>query len=110
TLNLIHPQRGQIASAQVDSYGSLLFPFLEQGTTYTVQNAAGGDPMTATVLRFADNPPQSFYEAQTLTEGYQYIRMRDGTLLAARPPPPSYPPLGKTRADGPSPPPVEYSG
>jgi predicted acyl esterase len=106
TFNLIHPQNGQVASGQADAFGSLLFPFLEQGTTYTVENAAGGEPMDATILRFEDHPPQSFYEAQTLTEGYQYIRMRDGTLLAAT----VYPPLGKTMADAPFPTLVEYSG
>jgi hypothetical protein len=106
TWNLVHPEDGQVASGQVDTYGSLLFPFLEQGTTYTVQNAAGGDPIDATVLRFEDHPPQSFYEATTLTEGYQYIRMRDGTLLAAM----VRPPLGKTMADAPFPTVIEYSG
>ena len=29
TLTLVHPQRGQVASGQVDAFGSLLFPFLE---------------------------------------------------------------------------------
>jgi len=106
TLTLVHPQRGQVASGQADAYGSLLFPFLEQGTTYTVQNAAGGASMSATILHFEDHPPQSFYEAQTLTEGYQYIRMRDGTLLAAT----VRPPLGKMIADGPFPTVIEYSG
>jgi hypothetical protein len=106
TLILVHPQRGEVGRDQVDSYGSLLFPFLEQGTTYTVQNASGGEPMSTTILRFEDHPPQSFYEAQTLTEGYQYIRTRDGTLLAAM----VRPPLGKTMADGPFPTVIEYSG
>jgi predicted acyl esterase len=103
---LTHSVHGQLASGQVDAYGSLLFPFLQQGATYTVQNAAGGDPMTATILRFEDIPPQSFYEAQTLTEGYQYIRTRDGTLLAAT----VRAPIGKTLADGPFPTVIEYSG
>jgi uncharacterized protein len=103
---LDHPQTGELSRATVDAFGSLLFPFLEQGTTYTVRNAAGGTPTNATVLRFQDHPPQSFYESQTLTEGYQYIRMRDGTLLAAT----VRPPLGKTMADGPFPTLVEYSG
>jgi predicted acyl esterase len=106
TWTLTHPEQGEVASGQVDVYGSLLFPFLEQGTTYTVQNAAGGEPVNATILRFEDHPPQAFYEAQTLTEGYQYIRTRDGTLLAAM----VRPPLGKTMADGPFPTVVEYSG
>ncbi len=106
TWTLTHPQRGQVASQKADANGSVLFPFLEQGTTYTVQSAAGGTPMMATILRFGDNPPQAFYAAQSLTEGYQYIRMRDGTLLAAN----VTPPLGKTLADGPFPTLVEYSG
>jgi predicted acyl esterase len=106
TLKLVHPEKGEVASGQVDAFGSLLFPFLEQGTTYTIENAAGGDPIQATVLRFEDHPPQSFYEEQVLTEGYQYIRMRDGTLLAAM----VRPPLGKTMADGPFPTVIEYSG
>ncbi|MCW5889313.1 MAG: CocE/NonD family hydrolase [bacterium] len=106
TLTLVHPERGQVASGQVDVNGSLLFPFLEQGVTYAIESAGGGEPLTGTVLRFADHPPQSFYEAQTLTEGYQYIRMRDGTLLAAT----VRPPLGKTMADGPFPTVIEYSG
>jgi uncharacterized protein len=105
TWTLTHPQRGALGSAQVDAFGSLLFPFLEQGTTYTVQEA-GGTPTDATILRFQDHPAQSFYDAQTLTAGYQYIQMRDGTLLAAT----VYPPLGKTMADGPFPTLVEYSG
>ena len=106
TLILERDDLGEVARAPVDEFGSLLFPFLEQGRTYTVRNAAGGDPQPATILRFEDHPPQSFYEAQTLVEGFQYIRMRDGTLLAAM----VRPPLGKTMAEGPFPTVIEYSG
>src|SRR5207302_1780103 len=59
-----------------------------------------------TVLRFEDNPDASFYQAQSLHEGLQYIQARDGTLLAAM----VRPPLGKTLAQGPFPTVVEYSG
>jgi len=106
TYDLSHPDDGQIASGTVDAFGSLLFPFLEQGTTYSVQNAAGGTPVEARVLRFEEHPPQSFYEQTTLTVGYQYIPMRDGTLLAAT----VWLPPGRTLADGPFPTVVEYSG
>lgn len=106
TYKLVHPEDGEVASRQVDTFGSVLFPFLEQGTTYSISNAAGGEPIEATVLRFEDHPAQEFYEQTTLTAGYQYIRMRDGTLLAAM----VHPPLGKTMADGPFPTLIEYSG
>jgi hypothetical protein len=106
TLILERPAGTEVGRGQVDAFGSLLFPFLEQGATYSVRNAAGGAAQSATILRFVDHPPQSFFDAQTLVEGYQYIRTRDGTLLAAT----MRPPLGKTMADAPFPTVIEYSG
>ncbi len=52
-----------------------------------------------TVLAFKDHPDQSFYAQQTLHEGFNYIRTRDGTLLAAM----VRPPLGGSLASGPFP-------
>ncbi len=106
TLSAANTAGGPVVTGTVDANGSLIFPFLPQGATFAIQGSVSGVLGSATVLRFEDVPPQSFYEAQTLGAGYQYIRMRDGTLLAAT----VYPPLGKTMADGPFPTLVEYSG
>src|SRR5262249_58224264 len=64
------------------------------------------NPIGVTVLRFADHPDESFYRAHAMGDGYQYIEMRDGMLLAAM----VRPPFGKKLSDGPFPTVVEYSG
>ena len=90
-----------------DAYGSLVFRDLEQGATYFVTRADA--PTTeVTVLRFQDHPDGSFYAAQQpLVRGLNYIRMRDGTLLAAM----VRPPLNETFLPGREfPTVVEYSG
>ena len=58
------------------------------------------------MLSTSSTPPASFYSGQQLHAGLNYVRMRDGILLAAtvRLPP------GKTLADGPFPTVIEYSG
>ena len=59
------------------------------------------------VLSTTDStPPPSFYASQHLHAGLNYVKMRDGILIAAtvRLPP------GKTLADGPFPTVIEYSG
>ncbi|HUY86716.1 MAG TPA: CocE/NonD family hydrolase, partial [Acidimicrobiales bacterium] len=58
------------------------------------------------VLSTTQVPPTSLYTGQTMHEGLNYIKMRDGIYLAAtvRLPP------GKTLADGPFPTVIEYSG
>ncbi len=69
--------------------------------------AAGGAGTPVTVLRFEDHPDAAFYRSQTLApNGFQYIRMRDGTLLAAM----VRPPLVGGQGPGPFPTVVEYSG
>lgn len=96
----------EVQRGDLDRFGSLIFRELEPGGRYVV---SGGDPVTSRDVRIREldeHPPRSFYEAQTLTGGYQYIEMRDGTLLAAM----VRPPLGKTMADGPFPTVIEYSG
>ncbi len=97
----------EIERGTVDSYGSLIFNELLQGATYTIRDvAAVQDAMSATTLIFENHPDQSFYDSQTLVEGFQYIETRDGTLLSAT----VRPPLGRTLAEGPFPTVVEYSG
>jgi predicted acyl esterase len=90
-----------------DEFGSLIFRDLAQGGRFLVSDATSGrSGERVTVLRFADNPPPSFYEKQALVDGYQYIEARDGTLLAAM----VRPPAGKSLSDGPFPTVIEYSG
>jgi predicted acyl esterase len=105
TLTLADPRGRKLATGKVDSFGSLIFRDLKQGTEVVVREGSnGGTP--ATVLRFEDHPNQAFYDAQTLQAGLQYITARDGTRLAAM----VRPPAGKKLTDGPFPTVVEYSG
>lgn len=99
-------QHHDLESGLADRFGSLVFRELTQGAQYYVR-----EPNNATtpftVLRFEDHPAQSFYQAQTLVDGLNYIQMRDGTLLAAM----VRPPLGNSFAPGRTfPTVVEYSG
>jgi predicted acyl esterase len=104
---VLETRRGkQVGSGTADTFGSLIFRDLTAGGGYAVRDATSGASLPATVLSFNDVPDQSFYQQQSLTGGFQYIEMRDGTLLAAT----VRPPLGKTMADGPFPTVVEYSG
>ena len=103
----LETRRGkQVGSGTADDFGSLIFRELTPGGGYLVRDLMSGSSAQAFVLSFDDVPDQSFYQQQTLTGGFQYIKMRDGTLLAAT----VRPPLGKTMADGPFPTVVEYSG
>jgi uncharacterized protein len=97
--------QAEVGRGNADAFGSFVFRELVQGAQYGL-TAGGGSPETFTVLKFDDAPDPSLYTGQTLAEGLQYIRTRDGTLLAAM----VRAPLGKTLADGPFPTVVEYSG
>ena len=94
----------EVGTGNADSFGSLVFRELPQGVRYVV--AAPNVSLPVTTLVFDDQPDPSLYTSQTLGAGLQYIRMRDGTLLAAM----VRLPAGKTVADGPFPTVVEYSG
>ena len=79
-----------------DAAGSLAWRELDAGE-YSV---AGTD---VTVPDFDDPAPaQSFYDGQTLDEGFNYITTRDGTTLSAN--------VWFPGGDGPFPTVVEYSG
>jgi len=104
----LEDRRGrEVASGVADRFGSLIFRELAQGGDYVVrENGTEGETKPVTVLDIDDHPPVSFYQAQTLDAGLQYIETRDGTLLAAM----VRPPAGKTLDAGPFPTVVEYSG
>ena len=93
---------GRLETGVADAFGSFLFRELEGGRDYTVRPSDGSEEKTARVLRFADLPDPQLYRDQELRPGFQYIRMRDGTLLSAMVRFPSEP--------GPYPTVVEYSG
>lgn len=97
----------EVGRGVADAYGSLVFRELEQGATYYVTQDGGGT-IPVTVRRFLDHPDDAFYAAQPpLVDGLNYIRMRDGTLLAAM----VRPPLGASLLSGQRfPTVVEYSG
>jgi predicted acyl esterase len=100
TLELLDAAGETVATGTVDEFGSLVWRELQAGT-YTV--AGDGDPATATVGDFEDPAPaQSFYDGQTLDEGFGYITTRDGTTLSAN--------VWLPPGAGPFPTVVEYSG
>ena len=106
-LLVLSDHRGhEVARGTTDRFGSLIFRELDPGRGYVVRDDASGDTVPVTVLAFKDHPDQSFYAQQTLHEGLNYIRTRDGTLLAAM----VRPPLGGSLASGQFPTVVEYSG
>ncbi|MEM9465562.1 MAG: CocE/NonD family hydrolase [Actinomycetota bacterium] len=89
-------------TTSTDARGNLVVRDVPAGT-WDLSIVGHPDTRTVTVLAAEDSvPDQAFYDRQTLEEGYQYIEMRDGTLLAAN----VFLPPG----DGPFVTVVEYSG
>ncbi len=102
-LRLLH--HGAIVhTGTVDSQGSLMWRRLTAGR-YAVQTTDAS--YTSGTVRVtgmnAAPPPQSFYDAQTLDDGFGFITTRDGTTLSADV---SFPSFGSP----PYPTVVEYSG
>lgn len=95
-----------VATGTIDRLGSLAVRELIQGRTYSVTNTTSGDVRDVRILRADEQPAQDFYAATRMTEGLNYIPMRDGITLAAT----VRPPIGLSLADGPFPTVVEYSG
>jgi predicted acyl esterase len=108
-LVLVNEAGTKVGSGVVDRLGSLIVRNLTPGPGFRFEVGAGaGARATAPfpVLSTRSTPSPSFYSSQHLGAGLNYVRMRDGILLAAtvRLPP------GKTLADGPFPTVIEYSG
>jgi putative CocE/NonD family hydrolase len=87
TLTLYGPDGSVAAEATIDNrFGSYVFEDIEPGEGYQVSQTVDGSESprseTVRVLPVDYTPPQSFYDQQTLTEGFGYIETRDGTELA----------------------------
>jgi hypothetical protein len=103
-LELVDRRGATVARGSSDGAGAFLFRDVEPGRGYRVVTAAGVRSGALRVLREDEHPPQSFYDAQRLAPGFQYLTTRDGTQLAVNvrlPGPPEA---------GPYPTVVEYSG
>jgi hypothetical protein len=107
SLELLGPGGAPVATGTADEMGSYIFRGLTPGAGYVVASGSGSAREVSGELEVTapDDPPdQSFYESQEVGQGYGYIEMRDGTLLAVSvylPGPPE---------NGPYPTVIEYSG
>ena len=102
-LRLLHSSE-VVDSGTVDSQGSLMWRQLTPGQ-YAVQTTDASytsEQVHVTGMK-APPPAQSFYDAQTLDNGFGFITTRDGTTLSANV---SFPSFGSP----PYPTVVEYSG
>ena len=109
TLTVVNGAGAKVGSGVVDRLGSLIVRDLTPGRGFRFEEGAGpsGRRTAAfSVLSTSSTPDSSLYSSQHLHAGLNYVRMRDGILLAAtvRLPP------GKTLAEGPFPTVIEYSG
>ncbi|HTT86216.1 MAG TPA: CocE/NonD family hydrolase, partial [Acidimicrobiales bacterium] len=105
-LTLVNGVGRKVGSGRVDRLGSLIVRNLVPGPGFRFEARSGARTAPFTVLSTHSTPRPSFYSSQRLHAGLNYVKMRDGILIAAtvRLPP------GKTLADGPFPTVVEYSG
>lgn len=106
TLELVDATDAVVDSGTADDQGSLIFRTVPAGENYTVRTADGAEWLDRlTVMSVGDStPPQAFYDSQVLQPGFNYIQMRDGTLLSA------YVQLPGPPEEGPYPTLVNYSG
>jgi uncharacterized protein len=108
-LVVVDSSGNKVGSGVVDKLGGLIVENLSPGPGYRFETT-GGTKLLETapfsVLSTGSTPSPSFYSSQQLHAGLNYVKMRDGILIAAtvRLPP------GKTLADGPFPTVIEYSG
>jgi len=109
-LTLLNGAGERVGSGVVDTLGSLIVRNLTPGPGFRFEEGRGAttratDPFSV-LSTTSPTPPPSFYSSQHLHAGLNYVRMRDGVLIAAtvRLPP------GKSLSDGPFPTVIEYSG
>ena len=120
--SLLNSAGGTVATKRADGQGGLLFRNVTPGTGYRVRLSAGGaksGPLT--VLSTRPAPPSTQIYNQTIpTDGYGYLKTRDGTELAYKVWQPNNPPgeglpdinlpPGLPKYSPPYPTLIEYSG
>jgi len=72
-----------IESGEADEQGSYVFRLVPPGEGYVVADAGSASRGLEVFGVDESLPAQAFYDGQALQEGFNYIRMRDGTLLSA---------------------------
>jgi uncharacterized protein len=89
-MSLLNSAGKTVASRQANSLGGLLFRNVPPGSGYRVRPAAGGEASgPLTVISAQPAPPSTSVYNQTLpSDGYGYLRTRDGTQLAINVHPP----------------------
>lgn len=106
-LTLADIDNTEVATATADDLGSAVFYDVEPGAGYRVVEE--GDEVASTesfdVLGADDEPDPALY-TQEMTEGLNYVRMRDGVELAMT----VRLPAGATMDSGPFPTVIEHSG
>ncbi|HVM97846.1 MAG TPA: CocE/NonD family hydrolase, partial [Candidatus Acidoferrales bacterium] len=82
----VEDSQGQVLqTGMADAQGTLIFRDLTPGSGYVVSTGEGSDREQigpVDVWSRDQAPDISFYKQQHVVAGYQYIEMRDGTLLA----------------------------
>jgi len=86
-LEVVGPDGAQVAVGTTDDLGSLMFREIPAGPGYTVETTTASPQLSTgpfeVMSEASSQPPQSFYDGQTLQPGFQYITTRDGTTLSA---------------------------
>ena len=100
---ILAPDGMTVATKKVDAAGSVLFRDLLPATGWSVGIGEQRSERVS-VMAPTDTPPPSFYSAQTINDGYGYLKTRDGTTLSINVK------LPGPAALGPYPTVVEYSG
>lgn len=98
----------EVARKKADQLGSVIFYEVKPGDGYTVRHADGSKVAGTAkfkVLSENDKPDTSLY-SQSLEQGLNYVKVRDGVDFAMT----VRLPAGKTLADGPFPTVIEHSG
>ena len=107
-LRVLDGSGAEVGRATADALGSLIFRELVPGDGYAVEETGPVPREAARDLLVwgveESYPEQSFYDAQVLEPGFNYIMTRDGTMLSA------YVTLPGPIEDGPYPTIVNYSG